>query len=97
MPLYPAQAYGVPESAADVSLERFGTLQTRFQDAGGYKIDAELSRELNTLAGGSAQVSPRRAEHRNIRARPPPPRIPRRASRGWRIIFRRPPSGFDSV
>ena len=83
MPLYPAQAYGVPESAADVSLERFGTLQTRFQDAGGYKIDAELSRELNTLAGGSAQVSPRRAEHRNIRARPPPDsaaRVPRMAN-----------------
>ena len=36
------------------SIERFGALQARFQDAGGYAIDAELSRELIVLDIGPA-------------------------------------------
>ena len=36
------------------SVERFGALQARFQDAGGYAIDSELSRELIALDIGPA-------------------------------------------
>ena len=31
------------------SLERYGTLQARFQDAGGYGIDSDIARELAAL------------------------------------------------
>ena len=33
----------------DSNLARYGTLQTRFQEAGGYEIDADLERELSAL------------------------------------------------
>ena len=33
----------------DGALERYGALQARFQDAGGYGIDADISRELVAL------------------------------------------------
>ncbi|MCY4454560.1 MAG: ABC-F family ATP-binding cassette domain-containing protein [Immundisolibacterales bacterium] len=36
------------------SLERYGALQTRFQDAGGYGIDADIARELAALDVGAA-------------------------------------------
>ena len=36
------------------ALERYGLLQTRFQDAGGYGIDADISRELAALDVGTA-------------------------------------------
>ena len=36
------------------SLERFGALQARFQDAGGYGIDADVARELAALDVGTA-------------------------------------------
>ncbi len=43
----------------DTALARYGTLQTRFQEAGGYEIDADLERELVALGIGAA-LWPRR-------------------------------------
>ena len=42
----PALLEGSPDEAA---LARYGTLQTRFQEAGGYEIDADLDSELSAL------------------------------------------------
>ena len=39
----------------DRNLDRYGTLQARFQEAGGYTIDADLERELAALARISHQ------------------------------------------
>ena len=43
----------------DNALARYGTLQTRFQEAGGYEVDADLERELDALGIGAA-LWPRR-------------------------------------
>ena len=38
------------DDGGDAALERYGVLQARYQDAGGYQIDASLARELVALA-----------------------------------------------
>ena len=43
----------------DDALARYGTLQTRFQEAGGYEIDADLERELAALGMDSTLRSRR--------------------------------------
>lgn len=47
------------DAGDEVSLARYGTLQTRFQEAGGYEIDADLDRELAALGIDSALRSRR--------------------------------------
>lgn len=42
------------DAGDDDALARYGDLQARFQDAGGYEIDADLSRELAALDMGTA-------------------------------------------
>ncbi|MCY4467249.1 MAG: hypothetical protein OXC08_00895 [Thiotrichales bacterium] len=75
--------------AGDVAaLARYGTLQARFQDAGGYGIDADISRELaaerpgargaGELVGKFGGLTPRRVSRlpRRPRLRRPTPRPP---------------------
>ena len=47
------------DTGDDGALARYGTLQTRFQEAGGYEIDADLERELAALGIDSALRSRR--------------------------------------
>ncbi|MYE10557.1 MAG: ABC-F family ATP-binding cassette domain-containing protein [Gammaproteobacteria bacterium] len=47
------------DTGDEVSLARYGTLQTRFQEAGGYEMDANLERELAALGIDSALRSRR--------------------------------------
>ena len=50
-----AEMAGLLDAGGDTaSLERFGALQARFQEAGGYEIEAQVSRELGALDIGTA-------------------------------------------
>ena len=44
-----ADMHGLLDAGDDVALEQYGAVQSRFQDAGGYEIDANVERELVAL------------------------------------------------